>query len=282
MTSLMPQRPQTQPYGELNDTRGGERTSRSASYQRFEDVITSTSHETAEPSARPGAAGNPREFARLWHHPPCGGMSMRSSTFARALKGFFGSRWYFSVLGILVVAHLPVLVFWNRLSFSPERFTEEWLKGWWQAFIILMAIEIVRFVHDVETEQQRASRWLLETLLEPAKALLRLLRRYPDATQMTLDHRIAVGNQAKGMFDRLSKGISLSLPPHLPENAYDTTLGAIETVSLESSKAHFVELFAAGRYAPEHNPESHAVLTGRIAEFVTHMQHTYNQMSDAN
>lgn len=63
-------------------------------------------------------------------------------TIPSTLRTVLGERWYIILLALLFILLLPIGVFYNKISFAPDRFTEEWIKTITSGFVFYIILKI--------------------------------------------------------------------------------------------------------------------------------------------
>ena len=185
---------------------------------------------------------------------------MRSTSLSLALLRIFGPRWRSIVSGIVVATILPLAVFWNQVTFVPERFVEEWLKLMAGGVIIFLVLAVIKAGQEVGAERETIASWLQLSLLAPTEEFVRLL----GSTALSKAESEAIHQSCKRMLSRLERGTDpRGFPRELPVGISE----AIEALDVDRCRLLLHQVQAAGGFAPKIDPASFAELNDRLVTF---------------
>lgn len=59
------------------------------------------------------------------------------------MRNVFSKKWYLILLVVGILLLSPIIIFYDKISFSPEKFTEEWVKTVISGFIFYIILKML-------------------------------------------------------------------------------------------------------------------------------------------
>lgn len=193
----------------------------------------------------------------------------RRSVLSESLKSHLGRTWPLALLIVAVLVLWPVLVFRGAIAFSPERFTEEWIKTLAEGLVLLMILEILRTRQLSMQSRTDTAEWIDGSFREPALSLLAGLDRYSTATAYSEPDRIKEAQRFLGLMSGLEESLALrQVPTFVSPQALKHLHDSAETVTVARCQALLADLCPGGKLSPNPRSEELEELRSRLIRFL--------------
>jgi len=95
------------------------------------------------------------------------------------LKSYFGRRWIWALVGLVILIFWPLIVFGKSLDIDPAAFTAEWIKMGTNGLILFLLIEVLSHKREKGILSKSADTFIMFYYIGPLAALkLELIEVY--------------------------------------------------------------------------------------------------------